>query len=409
MREALKAVEHHGMALSRVGRITDFADSNAASEEIRPVAVEDLLGRAQTAVDRDSIARMVAGRRILVTGSGGTIGGELVRQIARDEEIDIQAQGEGEYIVAESPAHYKHLEQENAVEQAVLGLDSRMVTQEAFREAGYDAPHQHGALMMRPSFGLHPLRYIHGLAEAAERRGAKLHPHSEVTEWQKNDGRHVLRTNGGTLTAKHVIVACNGFMPEGLHKGFAGRALPLQSLIVVTRPLTGDERAAHGWKTECPAINSPNVYHYYRMLPDHRLLIGGRADCAGTPAGADRAAEGIGETIGRMWPHWRGVEIDYQWRGLVCFSSALRPSIGRLPDDPSVYFGFGYHGNGVNTATWTGRELAHWLAGSNSGATSPDHLPALVRGMTPRFPFPSLRRNYARAGTAYYRLKDRFS
>jgi len=82
VREALKAVEHHGMALSRVGRITDFADSNAASEEIRPVAVEDLLGRAQTAVDRDSIARLVAGRRILVTGAGGTIGGELVRQIA---------------------------------------------------------------------------------------------------------------------------------------------------------------------------------------------------------------------------------------------------------------------------------------------------------------------------------------
>ena len=82
VKEALKAVERHGMSLSRVGRLTDFSDGGATSVQIRPVAVEDLLGRAQTAVDRDSIARLVAGRRILVTGAGGTIGGELVRQIA---------------------------------------------------------------------------------------------------------------------------------------------------------------------------------------------------------------------------------------------------------------------------------------------------------------------------------------
>ena len=82
VREALKAVERHGMSLSRVGRLTDFSEGGASSVQIRPVAVEDLLGRAQTAVDRDSIARLVSGRRILVTGAGGTIGGELVRQIA---------------------------------------------------------------------------------------------------------------------------------------------------------------------------------------------------------------------------------------------------------------------------------------------------------------------------------------
>jgi FlaA1/EpsC-like NDP-sugar epimerase len=79
--DALKAAERHGLTLARVGRLTDFAEGGAQAP-VRPVAIEDLLGRPQTAIDRASIAQLIAGRRILVTGAGGTIGGELCRQIA---------------------------------------------------------------------------------------------------------------------------------------------------------------------------------------------------------------------------------------------------------------------------------------------------------------------------------------
>lgn len=56
--------------------------AGAAKSEIRPIEVEDLLGRPQRVLDRSGLERMVAGRRVLVTGAGGTIGGELVRQLA---------------------------------------------------------------------------------------------------------------------------------------------------------------------------------------------------------------------------------------------------------------------------------------------------------------------------------------
>jgi O-antigen biosynthesis protein WbqV len=49
---------------------------------LRPVAIEDLLNRPQLPLDRDGIARLVHGRRVLVTGAGGTIGSELARQVA---------------------------------------------------------------------------------------------------------------------------------------------------------------------------------------------------------------------------------------------------------------------------------------------------------------------------------------
>jgi glycine/D-amino acid oxidase-like deaminating enzyme len=110
-----------------------------------------------------------------------------------------------------------------------------------------------------------------------------------------------------------------------------------------------------------------------------------------------------------MWPQFAGIEYTHQWRGLVCFAMNYRPSIGRMPEDKSVYFAYGYHGNGVNSATWSGRELAKWLAGEHSGnAVLPQHLPAIVRGRPPRFPLAGLRRQYLRLGLGFYRLRDYF-
>jgi FlaA1/EpsC-like NDP-sugar epimerase len=51
--------------------------------QIRPIQVEDVLGREPVEVDLDAIASYLAGETVLVTGAGGSIGAELCRQIAR--------------------------------------------------------------------------------------------------------------------------------------------------------------------------------------------------------------------------------------------------------------------------------------------------------------------------------------
>ncbi len=70
-------------------------DLNLAGQ-IRPVQVEDVLGRQQVEVDLDAIATYVKGKTVLVTGAGGSIGSELCRQLARLEVARIVLVDKGE-------------------------------------------------------------------------------------------------------------------------------------------------------------------------------------------------------------------------------------------------------------------------------------------------------------------------
>ncbi|MDH4046601.1 MAG: FAD-binding oxidoreductase [Gammaproteobacteria bacterium] len=332
-------------------------------------------------------------------------GVELVLNLIADEKIDAQVAGDAELDIAYSAKSFADLNAYAKTQRLLLGLDTSAISREEFRERYFDSPQQHGAIRIRPTVGLHPLRFLRGLAGAALSGGAMLHAHSEVVSWTKVGDRHLLSTAGGTVRAAKVVMAANGFMPEHLHTSFVGRPMPMISAIVVTRPLTEDELAAQRWQTFCPSITARNLLNYFRLLPDKRFLFGGRGHSSGSKAGTEKNYAELTGRLRQLWPSWRGVPIEYQWQGLVCFTRRLTPSIGRLADDPSVFFGFGYHGNGVNTATWAGRELAKWIA-SSEGKSVPDSIPQMVVGMSDRFPLAAMRLWFLRARLAVMRAAD---
>jgi glycine/D-amino acid oxidase-like deaminating enzyme len=305
--------------------------------------------------------------------------------------------------VAHAPNRFDELKEEAAFLDGKFGLPVSLLSRAEVAERYYDSTEQFGALHLAKGFGLQPLNFARGLAAAAARHGARLHGRSAVVSWEKTGDTHRLVTEQGSLRARRVIVATNGFTRPDLDRNIAARLMPVVSNIIVTRPLSEAELAAQNWRTEDPCSNTRNLLFYYRLLTDRRFLFGARGDLSGSPKGALRRRAAMTRRLGEVFPHWRDVPITHYWRGLVCMTSRLTPAIGQMPDDGSIYFALAYHGDGVAAAPWAGRQLAQTIG----GATSFDDIPAPYRGLPPRFPLPSFKRWYLGAALGYYWLQDK--
>ncbi|MBK1722098.1 nucleoside-diphosphate sugar epimerase/dehydratase [Thiocystis violacea] len=82
MRRLVELCEQTGRPFRILPELRSLMDGQINISQLRPVSIEDLLGREPIELDWPEINAGLAGRQILVTGAGGSIGSELVRQIA---------------------------------------------------------------------------------------------------------------------------------------------------------------------------------------------------------------------------------------------------------------------------------------------------------------------------------------
>ncbi|MCA1994927.1 MAG: FAD-binding oxidoreductase [Coleofasciculus sp. S288] len=327
---------------------------------------------------------------------------ELVRELAASEGIEIDSQGDGEIQVAHYPSRWLQLEEEYEFLTEVAQYPCTLWSKKELAEYAFHSPEAHGALHIRLGFSLNPVKYSLGLAKAAKRRGVKIYAHTLVERWEKDGSWHRLHTPQGTLKARQVIVATNGYTEDKLHSAFSDRFLPALSSIITTRPLTQAELDAQGWCTETQIWDTRNLLFYYRLLKDGRFLFGSRGGINGSPTESVSQHRFMSRRLGEMFPAWRDVEITHFWQGLVCFSATFTPHIGKLADDPTVFYALAYHGNGIATGTWSGRVVARLLVGKEDASD----LCAVVNQPLKRFPLAALRSWYLRFAYVAYNLID---
>src|SRR5262245_12295257 len=83
IRAVIRALEKFKVPIKTLPALRDMIDGKIGLSEIRNLSVEDLLARAPVGLDQSPLKYLIGGRRVMVTGAGGSIGSELCRQITR--------------------------------------------------------------------------------------------------------------------------------------------------------------------------------------------------------------------------------------------------------------------------------------------------------------------------------------
>jgi glycine/D-amino acid oxidase-like deaminating enzyme len=190
------------------------------------------------------------------------------------------------------------------------------------------------------------------------------------------------------VTAKQVVLATNGYSSEDLPDWLRARYLPVQSSIIVTRPLSDTDLAAQGWTSDQMAYDSRKLLHYFRLLPERRFLFGMRGGLRATPTAQRAISTKIRADFHRLFPAWQGVEITHEWSGLVCLMPGLTPFVGPVPGHDGLFAGMGYHGNGAAMGSYSGALLGAIVAGETPDGPWPE----AMRRPPNRFPLGRYRR-----------------
>ena len=254
-----------------------------------------------------------------------------------------------------------------------------------------------GGLIDMGSGHLHPLNLALGEAAAAQQLGVRLFEGSAVT--RIDYGPQVkIHTSQGSVRANTLVLGCNAYL-NGLNQELSGKVLPAGSYIIATEPLS--EAQAQALLPQNMAVCDQRVaLDYYRLSADRRLLFGGACHYSG------RDPQDIGAYMRpkmlKVFPQLADVKIDYQWGGMIGIGANRLPQIGRLKDQPNVYYAQAYSGHGVNATHLAGKLLAEAISGQQGGGFD-------LFARVPHMTFPGgkhLRSPLLALGMLWHRLKE---
>lgn len=294
---------------------------------------------------------------------------DTVRGLISEGGIDCDKQPDGVYKVATFASHVGSLRNEEALYNNILGYGARFVDASGLRGV-HEGPESHGALYLPDGFSVNPLKLASGLHRLARSHGAQIHTNSPVTNWQRQGETHRLVTPKGTVRAKRVIVATNGYTSSQLHSRLADRVLPVHSQIIVTAPMSDAQIAASLPSGDC-MFDTRGLLFYYRRLPDNRMLFGGRSAISGADAAAPRHRQYLYDAMTNKFPTLAGIGVEHWWGGWVAVTRNSLPFCYKVSGMGEVFTAGGYAGSGVSLSIHLGSRLAMMVSGRpfETGAT----------------------------------------
>ncbi|MEM6487948.1 MAG: FAD-binding oxidoreductase [Pseudomonadota bacterium] len=312
-----------------------------------------------------------------------------------EEGIDCGFRRNGRFHAAHTPAHYEDLARRAERTMREDGVEAFAVPA-AEQRAELGTGFYTGGVVFPAFASLHPARYHRGLLRAALGSGVQVVAHCPALSLQRRAGGIEVTTPQGTVRARDVVVATNGYT-GALTPWLRRRVIPIGSYVIATEPVAPDTMRAL-FPTGRIACDTRRVVYYYGPSPDGtRVVFGGRVSAGETEASV--SGPRLHADLAAIFPELADTRISHAWQGTVAYTFDTLPHCGR---HEGVHYAGGYCGSGVAMASYLGMKTGLAVLGRAEGRTAFDGLPFPSRPLYAGRPW------FLPAAVALYRALDRF-
>jgi len=341
-----------------------------------------------------------------IVGRHGAAGERLVGLIrdsasilfdtVRRHRIAAEAEQTGWVQPAHTPGRIK-ISERRVKQWAKWGAPVELLSREQTRAMlGSDV--WHGGFWNRTGGHVNPLALARGLAGAVVATGGRIHAATPAESFERLDGKWVVTTPEGRVTARALVLATNAYTGEfakALAPRIAREVVPVLSWQMATAPL-GDNVRAGIIPGRQATSDTHGDLHFARFDARNRLVTGGAMM---VPVNVPyRLRERVGERITRWFPQLEGTTFDYVWNGYIAMTTDYMPRFHKL--GPNAYTWAGCNGRGVALGVALGRELAGAVQGR------PESELALPFSEPTPLPLHGLLRRVAPLRLVQYRWRD---
>ena len=249
-----------------------------------------------------------------------------------------------------------------------LGLtpdEIRLLTADEARRHAY-ATGVLGGIFYAPCAAIDPAQLVRGLAEAVERRGAKIYEQTAVAAIEP--GR--LPTDRGTVRAEVVVRATEAYTRD--LRGRRRQLLPVYSLMIGTEPLPLSLFDEIGLADRPTFADDRYMVIYGQRTADNRIAFGGRgvpylygSRISPTVERHHRSHDRIHATLVDLFPALSEARITHRWGGVLGVPRNWTPFV-HFDRAAGTAGAGGYVGEGVAPANLAGRTLADLITGTTS-------------------------------------------
>lgn len=318
-----------------------------------------------------------------------------MRQLMRDEQIDCDLV-EGHLEVAVLPRRVADLTGWIEECETEWGYHKLQFVDKAALPNYLNSERFQAGIVDPEGAHIHPLKYVLGLARAAETAGAIIHEQSRVEGYTEDAQGVTVQVAGGmTVRCDQLVLAANAYLDK-VDRQVSARTLPVGTFIGVTEVL-GESVCRSLIPGNHAVYDNQFILEYFRMTADHRLLFGGKCTyMGGTPSNLPEAMK---VNILRTFPQLKDTRMDFAWGGHIDITMRRMPDWGRRGE--RVFWAQGFCGHGLVPT----RVAATLVTEAMSG--KPERLDWFAGIVNPPFPGGERLGGLMQAvGMGWYRLRD---